>query len=134
MTILDKNKVLNYLEEKRKAYKKRLDVCKTENHYPNPIDYKIRIKTIEDLIIYVSKLEYIDKDKFVKSIEQKRNSYRKMRDSYESKGQESDSASCKIRIIPLERMLFHIIWGDFNEDVTRSGKDDSILKESSETP
>ena len=133
MTDLDKKKILDHLSAKRNAYNSRLMKCKEANDYTGVLNYEVRLKPVTDFIVYLNKIEGVDRDKFIKRINQKKKEYRSRRDTYDERGLEVDSASCEISVLPLDRLLMHIVWGDFDVESVKQGKDDSILNKSSES-
>jgi hypothetical protein len=114
MSDIDKNRVLEYLERKRKAYQNRINICISKNDTLSIHTYEIRLKPITDLIIYLHKIDSLDKIKFVKRIEEKRNQLRKSRDDYESRNEKLSATDCEISILPLENLIRHIMVGNLD--------------------
>lgn len=129
MVDIDRNSILKYLENKRKAYENRLNKCNTENNDSKAITYEIRLKEITDLLIYLNKVDKLESKRFLNRIEDKRNELRKQRDQYLKSTQILDAAHCEIRILPLENIVRHLMVGNFNvrteqrETTEETGKD-----------
>ena len=130
----NKEEVLKYLEKKRKTYQYRLDKCKSENNNTDAITYEIRLKPVTDLILYLNKVPSIDKQKFIKRVELKRNEYRKQRDIYESRSQAVDATNCEISILPLENLIRQIMVGNLDVEPTEQKENNPVPEKDDGSP
>ena len=117
--MLDKNKILMHLEEKRKSYAKRAHKCKIDGNISMLCDYENRSNEMADLIIHITKLDSLDQAKIVKYLEQRKKRYQQKREECRVNKDRANEISWEVMTFPLNNLIKHITIGDFNVETTK---------------